>query len=75
MAIRSLTEVSARLEKMVRQQHFTTDLELYQYIESMAVAVLDCEFDNYEGGELEEYLQAYLYLKQLELRIDDVDLI
>lgn len=75
MTICSLAEVSARLEKMAGQQHFETDLELYQYIESMAVAVLDSEFDNYDENELEGYLQAFLYLKQLEMRLDDADLI
>ena len=74
MTICSLAEMSARLEKMAGQQHFETDLELYQYIESMAVAILDSEFDNYREGELEGYLQAYLYLKQLEMRVDDTEL-
>ena len=75
MTICSLAEVSARLEKMAGQQKFTTDLEQYKYIESIAVAILDSEFDDHGVDELEAYLLAYLYLKRLELRIEGTDLI
>jgi hypothetical protein len=69
MTIRSLAEVSARLEEAVTALpvRATTPAELFDHYEQVAIAVLDSEHANYIPGALEEYLLTYLYLKQLEL--------
>lgn len=69
MTIRSLAEVSARLEEAVTALpvRATTPAELFDHYEEVAIQVLDSEHTNYIPGALEEYLSTYLYLKQLEL--------
>ena len=45
----------------------TNAADLFDRYEEIAIQVLDSEFSNYKPGALEEYLETYLYLKQLEL--------
>ncbi len=74
MTICSLAEVSARLETMIGNLEYRNNREQYQYLEILAISILDSEFMNYEEDQLEEYLQAYLHMKRLELGIDEADL-
>ena len=69
MTIRSLAEVGVRLEETVSKlpDYATSAGELFDRYEEIAIEVLDSEHGNYTPGALEEYLQTYLYLKQLEL--------
>ncbi len=45
----------------------TPQQDQFDAIESVAIAILDSEHDQYIPGALQEYLQTYLYLKQMEL--------
>ena len=69
MNICSLAEVRLRLEHAVAGPPApgTNATDLFDRYEEIAIQVLDSEFSNYTPGALEEYLQTYLYLKQLEL--------
>jgi hypothetical protein len=69
MNICSLAEVRLRLENAVAGPPApgTNATDLFDRYEEIAIQVLDSEFTNYTPGALEEYLQTYLYLKQLEL--------
>ena len=69
MTIRSLAEVSARLEDAVTALpvQATNAAELFDLYEEVAIEVLDSEFGDYVPGALEEYLETFLYLKRLEL--------
>ena len=69
MNICSLAEVRLRLEQVVAGPPApgTNAADLFDRYEEIAIQVLDSEFSNYTPGALEEYLQTYLYLKQLEL--------
>jgi hypothetical protein len=65
----SLAEVGARLEETVSTLpvNATNAGELFDRYEEIAIQVLDSEHGNYTPGELEQYLNTYLYLKRLEL--------
>ena len=65
----TLADVAGRLEKAVAglPGEPTGPAEIYERYESVAIAILDSEFDDFEPGLLEEYLQQTLYLKRLEL--------
>jgi len=69
MAHRSLAEVRVRLEEAVSALPVTATnaSELFDRYEEVAIQVLDSEHGDYTPGALEEYLNTYLYLKQLEL--------
>ena len=68
---RSLAEVGLCLTILQEQANPTTDPQRqFEDIENTAIAILDSEFNNYFPGALEEYLQAYLHLKQLELGLN-----
>jgi hypothetical protein len=69
MNICSLAEVRLRLEEAVAGPPApgTNAADLFDRYEEIAIQVLDSEFSNYKPGALEEYLETYLYLKQLEL--------
>ena len=69
MTICSLAEVRLRLEDAVAGPPApgTDAADLFDRYEEIAIQVLDSEFSNYKPGALEEYLETYLYLKQLEL--------
>ena len=69
MTARNLAEVGARLEKCVAglPGKPSDSAEIYERYEMVAIAILDSEFDDFEPGLLEEYLQQTLYLKRLEL--------
>ncbi len=45
----------------------TPPQDQFDAIESVAIAILDSEFEQYVPGALEEYLRLYLQLKQMEL--------
>ena len=69
MPTRSLAGVSARLEDAVSALpgRATNPAELFDLYEEIAIQVLDSEHGDYIPGALQEYLDTYLYLKQLEL--------
>lgn len=65
---RSLAEVGACLNFLQEDlDPLTPKQDQFDAIESVAIAILDSEFDQYIPGALQEYLMAYLYLKQMEL--------
>ncbi len=68
MTHRSLAEVGLCLT--VLQEGLdpaTPRQDQFDAIESVAIAILDSEHDQYIPGALQEYLMTYLYLKQMEL--------
>lgn len=72
MTIRKLAELGARLEKSVLalSSEDLSPTEMYELYEMIAIQILDSEFDDYPDDELEVYLKAYLYLKELEQGLD-----
>lgn len=74
MTIRSLAEVGARLEETaLKLSGDLNSADTYETYESLAIQILDSEFDNYGDGILEEYLLAYLKLKRMELNRPALD--
>lgn len=68
MKHRSLGEVGLCLTVLQEgMDPLTPKQEQFEAIESTAIAILDSEFEQYIPGALQEYLQTYLYLKQMEL--------
>ena len=69
MSIRSLAEVSARLEKAsgLLPGEPPDPTETFDRYESVAIAILDSEHTDFIPGQLEEYLQTLMYKRQLEL--------
>ena len=68
MTIRSLAEVGARLSFLQEDMDpLMPKQEQFDAIESVAIAILDSEFEQYLPGALEEYLHIYLQLKRMEL--------
>jgi len=69
MSIRNLAEVGTRLEETVCSlpAGATNAAELFDCYEEIAIQVLDSECTRYTPGELQEYLETFLYLKRLEL--------
>ncbi len=68
MTHRSLAEVGLCLT--VLQEGLdpaTPQQDQFDAIESVAIAILDSEHEQYIPGALQEYLMTYLYLKQMEL--------
>ncbi len=65
----ALQEVRARLEEAVRLMPGTPadTQEEFDRFESVAIAILDSEHEDFTPGQLQEYLQTLLYLRQLEL--------
>jgi len=71
MTTRSLAEVGLCLSVLQDDIDLTaTPQSQYEHIENIAIAILDSEFGNYAEGALEEYLQAYLLMKRLELNLN-----
>ncbi|WP_339673348.1 hypothetical protein [Dasania marina] len=72
MTIRSLAEVGARLEEIVSDLlgEDAVPQQRYLHYEMIAIEILDSEFGGFPDGVLEEYLQAYLHIKRLELSLD-----
>ena len=68
MTHRTLAEVGARLEEAYRRLPGdpADDEEAYERLESLAIAILDSEHEDFIPGELEEYLDTRLYLFRLE---------
>ncbi|MEP7706444.1 hypothetical protein [Paraglaciecola sp. 25GB23A] len=66
---RELSEVSARLELAYAncKEASMTQQEQYDLYESIAIQILDSEFDQYAEGVLEEYLGDVLERKRREL--------
>lgn len=66
---RDLSEVSARLEQAYAnsKDETMTPQEQYDLYESIAIQILDSEFDEYEEGLLEEYLVMFLECKRRDL--------
>jgi hypothetical protein len=69
---RDLSEVSVRLELAYAnsKEATMTPQEQYDLYESIAIQILDSEFDDYEEGELEGYLVAFLEGKASLLKVD-----
>ena len=69
MNIRTLAEVGTRLEEAVGllPGEPACPAEIFQAHESVATAILDSEYMDFESGLLEEYLMTLLHLKRLEL--------
>ena len=68
MTHRSLAEVGLCLLTLQEDMDpLTPKQDQFDAIESVAIAILDSEFDQYIPGALQEYLMTYLYLKQMEL--------
>jgi hypothetical protein len=66
---RDLSEVSVRLEHAYAdsKDDAMTPQEQYDLYESIAIQILDSEFDEYEEGVLEEYLMVFLESKRKKL--------
>jgi len=71
MTLRSLAGAGARLEEAVKALpgEPSSGPDLYDRYEEIAVQILDSEFADHAPGVLENYLRAFLYLKQLELGV------
>ena len=69
---RSLRGVRERLEIAVQRLPGTptNPLEEFERRESVAIAILDAEFGDFEPGLLEEFLQQYLFLQRMELGLE-----
>lgn len=65
---RDLSGVSVRLEQTFAngKEATMTPQEQYDLYESIAIQILDSEFDEYEEGVLEEYLMVFLESKRKE---------
>jgi hypothetical protein len=70
---RDLSGVFARLELAYAngKEAAMTPQEQYDLYESIAIQILDSEFDEYEEGVLEEYLVVFLASKRKELSIKE----
>jgi hypothetical protein len=64
----SLRAVGARLEKAVALLPCepACPAEIFNRYESVAIAILDSEYMDFESDLLEEYLMTLLHLKRLE---------
>ena len=73
MTIRSLAEVSARLEKAVIGLPGDADSpeQLYEQYEQIAIAILDSEHSDWPEGVLEAFLLQRLAIKRIELSLED----
>ena len=73
MTIRSLAEVSARLEKAVIGLPSEADSpeQLYERYEQIAIAILDSEHSDWPEGVLEAFLLQRLAIKRIELSLED----
>jgi hypothetical protein len=68
MSIRSLAEVDAYLRSLHPPPDCASDPEAnIEYLEHICYQVLDGQFEDFTPGALQEYLEAWLYLKRLEL--------
>jgi hypothetical protein len=66
---RDLSEVSVRLELAFAnsKDDAMTPQEQYDLYETIAIQILDSEFDEYEEGVLEEHLMVFLEGKRIQL--------
>lgn len=71
MANRTLAEVRTRIEDAVAKipGSVTDSQSQFEQVLEVATATLDADFDQYQPLVLQRYLEAYLYLKQLELEL------
>jgi hypothetical protein len=71
---RELSEVSVRLELAYAnsKEEAMTPQEQYDLYESIAIQILDSEFDEYEEGVLEEYLMVFLESKRIQLLSEEI---
>ncbi|MEP1472166.1 MAG: hypothetical protein ABJK25_14435 [Halieaceae bacterium] len=71
MTHRSLAEVGLCLTVLQEEMDpLMPKQDQFDAIESVAIAILDSEHDLHIPGALEQYLQTYLYLKQMELGLE-----
>jgi len=52
-----------KIEEVVEKYGNTKDFDAY---ESVAIAILDSEFNDYPEGVLQEFLQSYLKMVEVE---------
>ena len=73
MTIRSLAEVSARLEKAVigLPGDAASPEQLYERYEQIAIAILDSEHSDWPEGVLEAFLLQRLAIKRIERSLED----
>jgi hypothetical protein len=71
---RDLSEVSVRLELAFAnsKDDAMTPQEQYDLYETIAIQILDSEFDEYEEGVLEEYLVMFLESKRIQLLSEEI---
>jgi hypothetical protein len=69
---RDLSEVYVRLEQAYvdAEDDDMTQQEQFDLYETIAIQILDSEFDDYEEGLLEEYLVVFLDKKVKSLKVD-----
>jgi len=72
MTIRDISEVGARLEKAVKPliEDSMTPQEIYDLYEMTAIQILDSEFDDWFGDDLQIYLEGYLEAKEEKLGLN-----
>jgi hypothetical protein len=71
---RELSEVSVRLELAYAnsKEEAMTPQEQYVLYETIAIQILDSEFDEYEEGVLEEHLMVFLESKRIQLLSEEI---
>jgi hypothetical protein len=71
---RDLSEVSVRLEQAYvdSKEEAIAPQEQYDLYESIAIQILDSEFDDFEEGVLEEYLVMFLEGKRIQLLSEEI---
>ena len=61
---RTLEEVAAYIDKHSNALPSQSPQEQYIHLESLSIAVLDSQFDNYPEGVLQDFLMDYLASKR-----------
>jgi plasmid maintenance system antidote protein VapI len=71
---RDLSEVAVRLEQAYSNSKDAamTPQEQYDLYESIAIQILDSEFDEYEERVLEDYLVTFLEGKRIQLLREEI---
>jgi len=67
MTVSSLAEVAAYIDEHSNAHHSQSPEEQYIHLESLSIAVLDSQFDNYPEDVLQEFLMDYLATKRKQL--------
>ena len=72
MEDKDIHEVGKRLEAAVYPQisESMSPMEIYELYEQTAIQILDSEFDNWFGDDLQIYLESYLEGVEKRLGVD-----